>query len=89
MIGALAGGPIGAAIGAGAGAGAGVAGAAITGRKQVRLPAETEFGVTGVPLNSTTAPTPNPDPAMVNDAGAEPADTAPGEMPVITGPLIT
>ncbi len=40
-IGAIAGGPAGALIGAGAGAGAGTAGAAITGKKQVRLPAET------------------------------------------------
>jgi hypothetical protein len=40
-IGALAGGPAGALIGAGAGAGAGTAGAAITGKKNVRLPVET------------------------------------------------
>jgi hypothetical protein len=43
LIGALAGGPVGAAIGAGSGAAAGVAGAAITGRRQIRLPAETEM----------------------------------------------
>jgi len=43
LIGALTGGPVGAAIGAGAGAGAGVAAAAITGRKQVNLPAESEL----------------------------------------------
>lgn len=40
VIGALAGGGKGAAIGAGAGAGAGTAGAAITGKKNVYLPAE-------------------------------------------------
>ena len=40
-IGALAGGPAGALIGAGAGAGAGTAGAAFTGKKNVRLPVET------------------------------------------------
>jgi hypothetical protein len=40
-IGALAGGPAGALIGAGAGAGAGTAGAAITGKKNIRLPVET------------------------------------------------
>jgi len=40
-IGALAGGPAGALIGAGAGAGAGTAGAAITGKKNVRVPVET------------------------------------------------
>lgn len=40
-IGALAGGPTGALIGAGAGAGAGVAGAAFTGKKNVRIPVET------------------------------------------------
>src|SRR5262249_42643958 len=40
-IGALAGGPTGALIGAGAGAGAGTAGAAFTGKKNVRIPVET------------------------------------------------
>lgn len=40
-IGALAGGPVGALVGAGAGAGAGTAGAAFTGKKNVRLPVET------------------------------------------------
>jgi hypothetical protein len=40
-IGALAGGGAGAAIGAGAGAAAGLTGAVITGKKQVRIPAET------------------------------------------------
>src|SRR5262249_6855083 len=40
-IGALAGGGTGALIGAGAGAGAGTAGAAFTGKKNVRIPAET------------------------------------------------
>jgi len=39
-IGAIAGGGVGAAIGAGAGAAAGTVGAAITGRKQVTIPAE-------------------------------------------------
>ena len=43
-IGALAGGPAGALIGAGAGAGAGTAGAAFTGKKNVRLPVETPLG---------------------------------------------
>jgi hypothetical protein len=42
-IGALAGGGMGAAIGAGAGAGAGVVGAAITGKRQVYIPAEMVF----------------------------------------------
>jgi len=42
-IGAIAGGPAGALIGAGAGAGAGTAGAAITGKKNVRLPVETQL----------------------------------------------
>ena len=41
LIGALAGGGPGAAIGAGAGAAAGLTGAAVTGKKQVRIPAET------------------------------------------------
>lgn len=40
-IGAIAGGPAGALIGAGAGGAAGTAGAAITGKKNVRLPVET------------------------------------------------
>jgi hypothetical protein len=40
-IGAIAGGPAGAAIGAAAGAGAGTAGAAITGKRQVAVAAET------------------------------------------------
>ena len=44
LIGALAGGGAGAAIGAGSGAAAGIAGAAVTGRKQVHLPAETVLG---------------------------------------------
>jgi hypothetical protein len=43
LIGALAGGPSGAAIGAGAGAGAGTAAAAFTGKKNVRIPAETRL----------------------------------------------
>ncbi len=42
-IGAMAGGGAGAAIGAGAGAGAGFLGAAITGKKQVVIPAEMVF----------------------------------------------
>jgi hypothetical protein len=41
VIGAIAGGPKGALIGAGAGAGAGTAGAALTGKKQIGLQAET------------------------------------------------
>ncbi len=41
VIGAVAGGPAGALIGAGVGGAAGTAGAAITGKKNVRLPAET------------------------------------------------
>jgi hypothetical protein len=41
IIGALAGGGKGAAIGAGAGAGVGTAGAAATGKKDVRIPVET------------------------------------------------
>ena len=45
-IGAIAGGGLGAAIGAGAGAAAGTVGAAITGRKQVTLPAESVVGFT-------------------------------------------
>lgn len=43
IIGAIAGGGKGAAIGAGAGAGAGTAGAAITGKKDVSIPAETRI----------------------------------------------
>lgn len=42
-IGALAGGGVGAAIGAGAGAGAGAVGAALTGKRQVYIPAEMVF----------------------------------------------
>jgi hypothetical protein len=42
-IGAIAGGPPGAAIGAGSGAAAGLVTAAFTGKKQVRLPAETKL----------------------------------------------
>jgi hypothetical protein len=45
-IGAIAGGPKGALIGAGAGAGAGTAGAALTGKKQVGLAAETPLRFT-------------------------------------------
>lgn len=45
-LGAIAGGPAGALIGAGAGAGAGTAGAVITGKKQVRLRAETPLAFT-------------------------------------------
>lgn len=44
LIGALAGGGAGAAIGAGSGAVAGLTGALVTGRKQIRLPAETVVG---------------------------------------------
>jgi hypothetical protein len=40
-IGAVAGGPVGALTGAGAGGAAGTVGAAITGKKNVRLPVET------------------------------------------------
>jgi len=43
LIGGLAGGPKGAAIGAGAGAGAGTAAAAITGKKEIRYPAEAQI----------------------------------------------
>jgi hypothetical protein len=43
VIGALAGGGKGAAIGAGAGAGAGVTGAALTGERDVEVPAETKI----------------------------------------------
>ena len=50
-IGAIAGGGLGAAIGAGAGAAAGTVGAAITGRKQVTIPAETVVRFTlGAPV---------------------------------------
>ena len=45
-IGALAGGPMGAGIGALAGAGAGLTGGLITGKKQLRLPAETQLTFT-------------------------------------------
>jgi outer membrane lipoprotein SlyB len=43
VIGAIAGGGKGAAIGAGAGAGAGTAGAALTGERDVTVPAETKL----------------------------------------------
>lgn len=43
VIGALAGGPKGAAIGAGVGAGAGTAAAAITGKDEIRFPAESQI----------------------------------------------
>lgn len=46
VIGALAGGGKGAAIGAGAGAGAGTAGAALTGNRDIDLPAETKVTFT-------------------------------------------
>ena len=46
LIGAIAGGPKGALIGAGAGAGAGTAGAALTGKKQVGVRAETPLRFT-------------------------------------------
>ncbi len=50
-IGAIAGGGVGAAIGAGAGAAAGTVGAAVTGRKQVVIPAETVVRFTlGAPV---------------------------------------
>ena len=50
-IGAIAGGGVGAAIGAGAGAAAGTVGAAVTGRKQVTIPAETVVRFTlGAPV---------------------------------------
>jgi len=41
IVGGVAGGPLGAAIGSSVGAGAGTAGAAYTGKKDIRLPAET------------------------------------------------
>jgi hypothetical protein len=41
VVGGLAGGPLGAVIGSSAGAGAGTAGAAYTGKKDIKLPAET------------------------------------------------
>jgi hypothetical protein len=44
VIGAVAGGGKGAAIGAGAGAGAGATGAALTGQRDVEVPAETKIG---------------------------------------------
>ena len=43
LIGGIAGGGKGAAIGAGAGAGAGTAGAALTGKKEISLPAESRL----------------------------------------------
>jgi len=46
LTGGLVAGPVGAAIGAGSGAAAGAAGAAITGKKQVFMPAETALGFT-------------------------------------------
>jgi hypothetical protein len=46
LTGGLVAGPVGAAIGAGSGAAAGVAGAAITGKKQVSMPAETAVSFT-------------------------------------------
>jgi len=46
LIGGLVGGPVGAVAGAGSGAAAGTAGAAITGKKQVYMPAETLTGFT-------------------------------------------
>jgi hypothetical protein len=46
IIGALAGGGKGAAIGAGAGAGAGTVGAAATGKKDIKFPAETKLAFT-------------------------------------------
>jgi hypothetical protein len=46
LIGGLVGGPVGALAGAGSGAAAGTAGAAITGKKQVYMPAETLTGFT-------------------------------------------
>jgi len=50
-IGAIAGGGVGAAIGAGAGAAAGTVGAAVTGKKQVIIPAETVIRFTlGAPM---------------------------------------
>jgi hypothetical protein len=50
-IGAIAGGGVGAAIGAGAGAAAGTVGAAVTGKKQVVIPAETVIRFTlGAPV---------------------------------------
>jgi len=46
LTGGLVAGPVGLAIGAGSGAAAGVVGAAVTGKKQVSLPAETAVGFT-------------------------------------------
>jgi len=46
LTGGLVAGPIGAAVGAGSGAAAGVVGAAVTGKKQVSMPAETAVGFT-------------------------------------------
>jgi hypothetical protein len=45
-IGGIAGGGVGALVGAGAGAGAGAAGAALTGKKEVGVPAETPLRFT-------------------------------------------
>ena len=57
LIGGLAGGGSGALIGGGAGAAAGVAGAALTGRRQVRIPAESIISVkTRQPLTVKSKP---------------------------------
>jgi hypothetical protein len=46
LTGGLVAGPVGAAVGAGSGAAAGIVGAAVTGKKQVSMPAETSVGFT-------------------------------------------
>jgi len=46
LTGGLVAGPVGAAVGAGSGAAAGIVGAAVTGKKQVSMPAETAVGFT-------------------------------------------
>ena len=46
LTGGLVAGPVGAAVGAGSGAAAGVVGAAVSGKKQVSMPAETAVGFT-------------------------------------------
>ncbi len=59
LVGALVGGKKGAAVGAGVGAGAGTAGAYMTGKKEIVLPAETELTfVAGTASQAASAPAP-------------------------------
>lgn len=76
IIGALIGGKKGAAVGAGVGAGAGTAGAYMTGKKEIVLPAETELIFIAGTASSTT-PASAPSQTTASSSSSQPAQQAP------------